>query len=87
MRQNDSLHVAINANVNLLDRKSLHTHDRRRLAHTVLRKNYTDPLIALVFVIDIRIMHKFNFSVNRAICTKYPQKSLPPAGLERATFE
>ena len=59
MRQNESLHVAIAPNANvLLDGKSLH-----RVAHAVQMKIYTGPLIAFAIYIRIRITHKCNLSL------------------------
>ena len=52
MQQNESLHVAISPNVNvLLDEKSLHTQDHHRVAHAAHRNNLTSPLIAFVICI------------------------------------
>ena len=46
MRQNESLHVAINPNANgLSDGKSTGPH---RVAHAVWRENYAGPLIAFI---------------------------------------
>ena len=62
MQQNESLHVVIGANANVLsDGKSLHTHGHHRVAHAVWRKNYTDSLIAYIIRIH-RITHKSNLS-------------------------
>ena len=56
MRQNELMHVLIDANVNALsDGKSLYTHGRRRVVHAMQRENYTGPLIA--YVVRIRRSH------------------------------
>ena len=60
-RQNDSLHVAIGPNANVLsDGKSLHTLGRHRVARASRTENYTSPLIANI--IHIHIKHKWNLS-------------------------
>ena len=66
MRQNESLHVAIGVNVNVLsDGKSLHTQSRSRVEHATQGADYTSPLIAFVIrirIFHIRITHKWNVS-------------------------
>ena len=56
--KNESLPVVIGLNVNVLsDRKSAHTHSRRKVAYATRRENYTSPLIGFSFAFVIRIRH------------------------------
>ena len=53
MLQNESLHLAVDPNMNVLsDGKSLHTQGHRRVSHALPKVNNTGPLIT--FVIRIR---------------------------------
>ena len=75
MQQNESLHVAIGLNGNVLsDKKSTHTQCHRRVAYAPRRENYTGTLIA--FIVHIRTTHKWNLSSRRYSFTSYRAPSL-----------
>ena len=69
MQQNELLHAVIGVNANVsLDKKSLHIHGQRRVAHAAWRKNYASPLIS--FVVHIRCSHSDYVQVESRIFTK-----------------
>ena len=58
MQQNESLQVMFALKSNgLLDRKSLHTQSRHRVAHAMRREHYIGPLIAVVIRIHLSHSH------------------------------